>query len=114
VGDDGKLTGIRFTDGREVPCKAMFFKTENYQKSLLADKLGCNFTPTGLYETLKFESTNIPGLFVAGDASHSLHMVSIATASGTEAAFAINTQLLREQIKCLLNTSADPPLPPTP
>jgi hypothetical protein len=42
-------------------------------------------------------------MFVAGDASSSLHLVTVAAASGCEAAFAINTQLLKEQIKAKLS-----------
>ena len=48
--------------------------------------------------TGKFESTGIPGLFVAGDASRSVHLVIVAAAEGAEAAFAINTALLKEDL----------------
>jgi thioredoxin reductase len=101
-GDGGYLSGLVFAGGRREPCDAMFFKTERYQKSLLAECLGCAIDQKGLYDTHKFESTNIPGMFVAGDASSSLHLVTVAAASGCEAAFAINTQLLKEQIKSKL------------
>ena len=101
-GKDGYLHALHFEDGRRAGCDVMFFKTERYQKSLLAETLGCAITAKGLYDTHKFESTNIPGMFVAGDASSSLHLVTVAAASGCEAAFAINTQLLKEQIKAKL------------
>lgn len=101
-GKDGYLQALHFTDGRREPCDAMFFGTERYQKSLLAESLGCAITAKGLYDTHKFESTNIPGMFVAGDASSALHLVTVAAASGCEAAFAINTQLLKEQIRAKL------------
>lgn len=99
LGSNGCLQEIRFADGTTIGADVMFFKTERYQKSHLAERLGCDIDEKGLYDTQKFESTNIPGLFVAGDASSSLHQVSVATASGAEAAFLINQQLIREQIK---------------
>lgn len=105
VGEEGKLQSLVFQNGAKEQCDVMFFKTDRYQKSLLADKLGCAMDGGGLYETQKFESTNIPGLFVAGDACHSLHMVAVAAASGCEAGFAINTQLLKEQISSKLRLS---------
>jgi thioredoxin reductase len=105
-GHDGKLQSVRFMDGSSVRCDAMFFKTNFFEKSLLAEKLGCNMTDKGLYDTEKFESTNIPGLFVAGDASDSLHLVVEAAASGAEAAFAINIQLIKDEIARRLKRSA--------
>lgn len=99
VGDEGALRSVRFTGGMEAACTAMFFQTHRFQKSALAEKLGCNLDERGLYRTNKFESTDIAGLYVAGDASTSLQLVVEAASSGAEAAFAINTALLREQIK---------------
>jgi thioredoxin reductase len=105
IGDNGYLESLAFRDGQKQLCDAMFFKTERYQKSLLAERLGCKLDEKGLYDTHKFESTDIPGMFVAGDASSSLHLVAVAAASGCEAAFAINSQLLKEQIKEILTAS---------
>lgn len=106
TGTAGMLSAIEFKDGSSEQVDVMFFKTERYQKSLLAEKIGCDMDDRGLYDAQKFESTNIPGLFVAGDACHSLHMVAVAAASGCEAAFAINTQLLKEEIKARLEGSS--------
>jgi thioredoxin reductase len=49
--------------------------------------------PTGAYET-----TNVPGLFVAGDASRRVQFAVVAAAEGAMAAFAANTELLRADI----------------
>jgi thioredoxin reductase len=48
---------------------------------------------TGTYET-----TNVPGLYVAGDASRYVRLSIVAAAEGAEAAFAINTALLKEDV----------------
>jgi thioredoxin reductase len=106
-GSDGHLELVQFENGEHLPCDAMFFKSDFFEKSHLAEKLGCNLDDKGLYATEKFESTNIPGLFVAGDASKHLHLVIEASASGAEAAFAINTQLLREQIKARMHSATN-------
>ena len=41
----------------------------------------------------------MPGLFVAGDASRAVQWVVVAAAEGAEAAFAINTDLLKEDLQ---------------
>jgi thioredoxin reductase len=49
-------------------------------------------------ETGRFERTAVPGLYVAGDASRNVQLVIIAAAEGAIAAFAINTELLNEDL----------------
>ena len=44
------------------------------------------------------ESTHLSGLYVAGDASRAVQWVVVAAAEGAEAAFAINTDLLKEDL----------------
>ena len=50
--------------------------------------------PTGEYE-----KTNVPGLYVAGDASRRVQFAVVAAAEGAMAAFAVNTDLLREDTR---------------
>jgi thioredoxin reductase len=50
----------------------------------------------GTVRTGKYETTHLPGLFVAGDASRAVQWAIVAAAEGAEAAFAINTGLLEE------------------
>jgi thioredoxin reductase len=44
------------------------------------------------------EVTNVPGLFVAGDASKEAQFVVVAAAEGTEAAMAIHKSLMKEDL----------------
>ncbi len=44
----------------------------------------------------RHQSTNVPGLYVAGDAAFHTHFAIIAASEGAIAALAINTALLRE------------------
>ena len=62
-------------------------------------KLGAELTEKGNVKTGDYESTCVPGLFVAGDASEELQLVILAAAEGAKAAFAINTAFQKEEQK---------------
>jgi len=47
----------------------VFFSVGSRQRSELAAQIGCELDEKGDVKIGKFETTNIPGLFVAGDAS---------------------------------------------
>jgi thioredoxin reductase len=98
-GDGGLLSAIVFADGSRLPRRALFFTTGQYQRSDLLLRLGCEFNDKGTVRTGKYETTHLPGLFVAGDASRNVQWVVVAAAEGAEAAFAINTDLIKEDLK---------------
>jgi thioredoxin reductase len=79
--------------------RALFFTTGQHQQSALATVLGCELNEKGTVHTGKYETTHLSGLFVAGDASHAVQWVVVAAAEGAEAAFAINTDLIKESLK---------------
>ena len=97
-GREGMLTDIVFADGTRLARRAMFFTTGQSQQSNLLVRLGCEFNDKGTVRTGKYETTHLPGLFVAGDASRAVQWVVVAAAEGAEAAFAINTDLLKEDL----------------
>jgi thioredoxin reductase len=97
-GQDGVLTHVVFANGERLPRRALFFSTGQYQRSDLMDRLGCEFNEKGTVRTGKYETTHLPGLFVAGDASRAVQWVVVAAAEGAEAAFAINTDLIKEDL----------------
>lgn len=97
-GRAGKLADVVFADGTRLPRTAMFFTTGQTQRSNLMVQLGCEFNDKGTVRTGKYETTHLPGLFVAGDASRAVQWVVVAAAEGAEAAFAINTDLLKEDL----------------
>jgi thioredoxin reductase len=97
-GRDGILERIVFDVGDPLPRRALFFTTGQTQRSQLAIGLGCEFNDKGTVRTGKYESTHLPGLYVAGDASRAVQWVVVAAAEGAEAAFAINTDLLKEDL----------------
>jgi thioredoxin reductase len=97
-GENGILRRIVFAEGEPLERRAMFFTTGQYQQSELAVKLGCEFNDKGTVRTGKYESTHLPGLFVCGDASRAVQWVVVAASEGAEAAFAINTDLIKEDL----------------
>ena len=98
-GDAGILQRIVFSDGGSIERRAMFFTTGQSQQSELANGLGCTINEKGTVMTGKYETTHLRGLFVAGDASRAVQWVVVAAAEGAEAAFAINTDLIKEDLQ---------------
>lgn len=98
-GRDGILERIRFDSGEALARRAMFFSAGQSQRSELAIRLGCEVNDKGTVRTGKYESTHLAGLYVAGDASRAVQWVIVAAAEGAEAAFAINTDLTREDLQ---------------
>jgi thioredoxin reductase len=98
-GRDGLLEQIVFASGEPARRRALFFTTGQQQQSALAIHLGCEFNEKGTVRTGKYESTHLPGLFVCGDASRAVQWVIVAASEGAEAAFAINTDLIKEDLR---------------
>ncbi len=95
-GSDGVLERVVFRKGEPLERRAIFLNTGFDQQCNLGRGLGCLFTPKGVLQADKHEQTNIPGVYVAGDASRDVQMVIIAAAEGVKAAKAINEDLQRE------------------
>ena len=93
---DGVLERIVFVTGEPLPRRALFFSPDQFQASPLAEKLGCSVVG-GVVETAKFQRTQAR-MFVAGDAARSVQLAIVAAAEGAEAAFAINSALLKEKV----------------
>jgi thioredoxin reductase len=98
-GAAGVLSRVVFAGGDTLPRRGIFLSTRQHQRCELASKLGCNFTQKGAVRTNRLEGTNVPGLYVAGDASHDVQLAIVAAAEGAKAGFAIHTALAREEGK---------------
>jgi len=83
-------------DGARLPCRFLFFNTASRQQSDLARRLGCSFTAGGGVRCGKYESTDVPGVYVAGNTIKDVHLVVVAVAEGAKAAMGINKALTRE------------------
>jgi thioredoxin reductase len=96
---DERLECIVFADGSFLERQALFYIYGAREPSPLAEKLGCEPTDKGVIETRSQERTDVPGLFAAGDASRRVQFAIVAAAEGAEAAFAINTELYKEDVR---------------
>lgn len=97
-GDEDGLKAVRFKTGQVLPREALFLMLGPCQTSPLLQKLGCEMTDKGTVETYAYERTNIPGLYVAGDASRRVQFAIVAAAEGAMAAFGINTELIKADL----------------
>jgi thioredoxin reductase len=77
----------------------MFFSTGQHPQSDLAVTLGCSLNDRGTVKTGSLCNTNVPRVFVAGDASRDAQFVAVAAAEGIKAAVAINQALQSESLR---------------
>src|SRR5579884_1378303 len=97
-GRDGRLERILFVSGPPEERDALFFSSGQRQRAPFAQQLGARFAPEGCVLTDEHEATNVPGLYVAGDASRREQYVIVSAAEGALAAMAINTALIKEDL----------------
>ena len=98
-GADGQLECLHFEDGIRLARRALFFSSPQRQQSGLPKSLGCRFADDGTVRPSgSCEATNIPGLYVAGNASAcgGTQLAIVAAAQGADAAHAIHCGLAEE------------------
>ena len=84
---------LGLSGGERVPCDAIFIGTGQRLQSTLAHRLGCSLTRKGTVKTDHLGRTRVPGVYVAGDASHDVQFAIVAAAEGAKAGVAINKAL---------------------
>jgi thioredoxin reductase len=92
VDGDEEEVRLVLADGSTQGCGGLFFNPA-FEPSPLGSQLGCERDEQGALVTDDDGRTSVPGLFGAGDATASKKAVSLAAASGSRAAFAINAEL---------------------
>lgn len=93
------IAGIRLSDGRLVPVKALFLAAPVRMGSGLAEQLGCAFdeTPVGaIIRTDVWKTTTIPGVYAAGDAARMQWSITFASADGVAAAVGIHQSMVAQ------------------
>lgn len=95
-GADGRLKNIVLKKGTKIPCDALFFVNGFTAQCDLAEAFGCDMSRKGVVITNRQQQTNIPGLYVAGDAAKDMHFVVVAAAEGAKAGVSINKELQKE------------------
>ena len=93
-----QLERVIFAEGEELVVDALFFHSEGQARFGFARELGLDIDHRKPLKTAGYGKTRVPGLYVAGDASNHVQFAIVAAAEGASAAFAINTELLKEDI----------------
>jgi thioredoxin reductase len=93
---DEVLREIVLDNGTRLACSALFFSTDQFQRSDLPRQLGCKFDDEQV-QTRRKQRTNVPGLFLAGDADGDVQFAIVAAAEGATAGVAINRELQEEE-----------------
>lgn len=96
-GDGTHPSRLCLRDGTDIPCAALFVMPHACSPSPLVTQLGCDLDEArAVVPTSDYEKTNVPGLYVAGDASRRVQFAVVAAAEGAMAAFAINCEFVAE------------------
>jgi thioredoxin reductase len=98
-GHDGRLERIIFAQGDPLACRAIFFNTGQFQRSPLAERMGCRFNELGHVCTDERGRTGVCNLFLAGDANGDVQFVVVAAGEGASTAVAINRELQEEDLQ---------------
>lgn len=93
--EESRLIGVRLANQETVPCEALFFQTTQMPRSDLPQALGCEMTDFRT-RTHRKQKTNVPGIYLAGDADGDVQFAVVAAAEGATAAVAINRELQEE------------------
>jgi thioredoxin reductase len=96
------LQRIVFSGGTTESRSALFLCCGQGQRSRLPEALGCRLSQKGTVDTGKCEATNVPGVYVAGDASKEAQFVVVAAAEGAEAGMAIHKALMEDALAHLV------------
>jgi thioredoxin reductase len=99
AGKRGRLEAIEFGNGSSLQRAALFFDTTCSGQSQLAESLGCRFNRRGGIRCGRYEATDVPGVFVAGNIIKDVQLSVVAAAEGARAAFGINRSLTREDFE---------------
>lgn len=94
-GARGRLRRIVFRDGSSLDRDAIFFTAPQDQRCTIAHDLGCELTTQHVIKATRRQRTNIPGVYVAGDAARDVHFAIVAAAEGAKAAVWMDDELSR-------------------
>lgn len=98
VVDGGRLRGVELAGGLVVPRAAAFVFPRMVPRDELLTQLGCARDDNGWVATDRTGRTSVPGVWAAGNVIDPRAQVIAAAGMGSAAAFAINTDLLDEDV----------------
>jgi thioredoxin reductase len=107
VVEDDRLTGVELTDGRVIARTAVFIRPVNvpHADGLLAG-IGCNVDEAGFAVVDGTGRTSAVGVWAAGNVVDPRAQVITAAGAGSAAAIAVNADLVNEDVRNVLKSSA--------
>ncbi|GAA0394535.1 NAD(P)/FAD-dependent oxidoreductase [Streptomyces luteireticuli] len=98
VVEDDRLRGVELSEGRVVPREAVFVFPRMVPNDALLDGLGCDKDAMGFVTTDGVGRTSVPGLWAVGNVADPRAQVVTAAGQGSAAGFALNHDLLADDI----------------
>ncbi|MFI0480366.1 NAD(P)/FAD-dependent oxidoreductase [Actinomadura sp. 9N215] len=95
---DDRLRGVELADGRTIPRDAAFLFPRMVPQDELLTGLGCAKDDDGWIATDRTGRTSVDGVWAAGNVIDPRAQVIAAAGMGSAAAFALNTDLLDEDV----------------
>jgi thioredoxin reductase len=106
-GSDGLLDVIEFEDESLVPRSGVFLRPRLQYSTALTRELGCGLAETGAIRIDETCRTTVAGVYAAGEWTGTGGQVVTMAAEGTRAAYAINHDLVHEDLeRGVLSSSA--------
>lgn len=96
VGGVSPRLRLQFADGSSVERSALFLKPALGLASRLPLELGCQLAEPGRLQVNASWQTSVPGVYAAGDIATSKSFVTVAAASGAQAAVALDGDLAQQ------------------
>src|SRR3954451_14397856 len=93
-----RLSRIVFEDGEPEAPDALFVRPRRTQPSGIAERLGIELGDDELIPADESGRTELPGVYVAGDASASVRSVAIAIGSGSRVGIAMAADLIVDRL----------------
>ncbi|MFG3252737.1 NAD(P)/FAD-dependent oxidoreductase [Streptomyces sp. NPDC048172] len=97
--EDGTLRGVELAEGRAVPCEAAFLVPGMVPRDGMLADLGCARDGNGWLVTDRAGRTSVPGVWAVGNVADPRAQVVTAAGTGAAAAFALNLELVEEDVE---------------
>ncbi|MEU6480444.1 NAD(P)/FAD-dependent oxidoreductase [Streptomyces sp. NPDC047017] len=97
--EEGRLRAVELADGRTLECSAAFLFPEMTPNDAAFEGLGCEQDEQGWLVTDRAGRTSVPGLWAVGNVVDPRAQAVSAAGMGAAAAFALNHDLVDEEIE---------------
>ncbi|MGD9481753.1 NAD(P)/FAD-dependent oxidoreductase [Streptomyces sp. TRM70308] len=112
VVEDDRLRGVELAQGRGIPRDAVFVAPRMVPRDELLTSLGCVRAEDGFVPTDRTGRTRVPGVWAVGNVVDPRALVAGSAGMGSAAAFALNHDLVEEDVERAVEEHRTPEVPP--